>query len=66
MTKIATAVTSAAIAATVLLMRPAHVSAQGRAEIVERCRAEYGDMGPGQVKYCADNDIDAAEALNRY
>jgi hypothetical protein len=23
-------------------------------------------MGPGQVKYCADNDIEAAEALAAY
>jgi hypothetical protein len=67
MTKIAPRMISAALAATtVLLMRQAHVSAQDRAEIIERCRAEYGHMGPGQVKYCADNDIEAAEALAAY
>ena len=37
-----------------------------RNRIISRCREEMGDYGSAMVKACADQDIEAYQALGRY
>ena len=37
-----------------------------RSRIISRCREEMGDYGSAMVKACADQDIEAYQALERY
>lgn len=37
-----------------------------REKIIERCRKEMGEYGSAMVKYCAEEDIAAYRALQRY
>ena len=37
-----------------------------RGNIIERCRKEMGEFGSAMVKYCAEEDIAAYRALQRY
>lgn len=54
------------LAATILSVASTTLIAGEREDIIARCRAQMGEYGSAMVKACADQDIEALNALAGY